>query len=68
MIGVINKTEMQEEAKLWKTSYNRIFIVKVNGPQLLLLYSNDSMMFEKVLSDDGVSLDPKRKSHREGDK
>ena len=56
MIGVINETEMQEEARLWKISYNRIFIVNVNGPQLLLLYSNDSMMFEKVLSDDGVEF------------
>ena len=53
---MINETEMQEKARLWKISYNRIFIVKVNGPQLLLLYSNDSMMFEKFLSDDGVEF------------
>lgn len=28
------KLSMPEEARLWKVSYNRIFIIKVNGPPL----------------------------------
>ena len=51
------RLNMQEEARLWKVSYNRIFIIKLNGPLLPPpFFLNGSMMFENVLSGDGVEF------------